>query len=477
MSILRIGSQTENISVNQTNISVVDDVELDNQATDTSKNKKENSMSTTDDASAVESDKLSALKAKLAAKQTGNTMPLKIVEKRSRSIRFGVIGSGQAGSRLAETFHQLGYDAIAFNTASQDLEHINLPEDNKYLLQYGLGGAAKEMEIGRDAAETHRDAINELVHDKLSDAQVFMFCLSLGGGSGAGSCETIIDILSAIGKPIVVITVLPMDNDDAQTKRNALETLSKLAKEAQSKRIHNLIVVDNARIESIYSNVSQIDFFNVSNKAIVEPIDAFNILSSMPSAVKGLDPMEFSKLLVDGGGLTVYGEISVPNYEEDTAIAEAVISNLNSGLLASGFDLKQSKYVGVLIVANKKTWDKIPSSSINYAMSMVHDICGTPNGVFRGIYATDLQENVVKVYSMFSGLGLPDSRVQQLKKEAQEYAQRIKNKNDGRNLTLKLDTGTDEAVSAADKIKQKIAAKKSAFGGLVSNSIQDRRKK
>jgi cell division GTPase FtsZ len=464
----------------QTTTNLIDDLELDTMIIpDTkivqpaSELKREN-MS---DTNAIESDKLSALKAKLAAKQTEDTMPLKIVEKKTRSIRFGVIGSGQAGSRLAETFHALGYDAVAFNTAPQDLEHIALPEDNKYLLQYGLGGAAKEMDIGREAAETHRDAINELIQDKLSDAQVFMFCLSLGGGSGAGSCETIVDVLSGLGKPIVVITVLPMDNDDAQTKRNALETLSKLAKEAQNKRIHNLIVVDNARIESIYSNVSQIDFFKVSNTAIVEPIDAFNTLSSMPSAVKGLDPMEFAKLITDGGGLTVYGEMSVPNYEEDTAIAEAVIQNLNSGLLASGFDLKQSKYVGVLIAANKKVWDKIPSSSVNYAMSMVHDICGTPTGVFRGIYATDVDEDVVRVYSMFSGLGLPESRVQQLKKEAQEYAQRTKNKDDSRNLTLKLDTGTDDAISAADKIKQKIASKKSAFGGLVNNSIQDRRRK
>jgi cell division GTPase FtsZ len=422
----------------------------------------------------LDTDKLKALKEKMAKKED---MPPKIIEKKTKSIRLGVVGSGQAGSRLAETFHTLGYDAVVFNTAPQDLEHIKLPEANKCLLEYGLGGAAKEMEIGKEAAESHRDAINELIQDKLSDAQAFVLCLSLGGGSGAGSCEVFVDLLSGIGKPVVVMTVLPMANDDAQTKRNALETLSKLAKEAQNKRIHNLIVVDNAKIETIYSDVSQIDFFEVSNRAIVDPVDAFNTLSSMSSSVKGLDPMEFAKLLTDGGGLTVYGELTVPNYEDETAIAEAVINNLNSGLLASGFDLKQSKYVGVMIVANREVWSKIPSASVSYAMSMVHDLCGTPTGIFRGIYTTDMDSDVVKVYSMFSGLGLPDPRVQQLKKEAQEYAAKTKDKDVERNLTLKLDTGTEETVSAADKIKQKIATKKSAFGGLVSSSINDRRKK
>ncbi len=420
--------------------------------------------------------KLAALREKLANKQK-ETMPPKIVAKKTRSIRLGIVGSGQAGSRLAEAFYSIGYDAVAFNTAPQDLEPVKLPDANKCLLEYGLGGAAKSLDIGKAAAETHRDAIHQLVEEKLADSQVLLLCLSLGGGSGAGSAETMIDVLSLQGKPLVVVTVLPMSNEDAQTKRNALETLALLAKETQNKRIHNLIVVDNAKIESIYSDVSQMEFFEVSNKAIVEPIDAFNTFSSMSSSVKGLDPMEMAKLFTDGGGLTVYGEMTVPNYEDDTAIADAVISNMNSGLLAGGFDLKQSKYVGVLIIANKNVWSKIPSSSVNYAMAMVHDICGTPTGVFRGIYTSEMTDDVVKVYSMFSGLGLPDPRVQQLKKEAQEYAATAKNKDEERNLHLKLDTGTEANVSAADKIKEKIAAKKSAFGSLVSNSVLDRRKK
>lgn len=434
------------------------------------------SESLNDDGS-IKASKLAALKAKLA-EQTETDMPARIVAKKTRSIRFGVVGSGQAGSRLAEAFYKSGYDAVCFNTATQDLEHIELPESNKYLLEFGLGGAAKELDIGRAAAEQHREAINALVSEKLEEAQILLLCLSLGGGSGAGSCETMIDVLSTMGKPVVVMTILPMSTEDAQTKRNALETLSKLAKEAQAKRIHNLIVVDNAKIETIYKDVSPIEFFDVSNKAIVEPLDAFNSFSSMPSAVKGLDPMEWAKIVTDGGGLSVYGKMVVANYSDDTAIAEAVISNLNNGLLASGFDLKQSRYVGVIIAARKAVWASIPSAAVNYAMSMVGEVCGTPNGMFRGIYTNeDMPDEVVEVYSIFAGLGLPDSRVQQLKKEAAESAAIAKDKDAGRNLSLKLDTGTEESVSAADKVRQEIARKRSAFGGLLNNTVQDRRKK
>ena len=422
---------------------------------------------------------LAALKAKSQAKQQQESkMAAKIVSKKERSIALGVLGSGQAGSRLAEAFYKLGYDAIAMNTAMQDLKHIDIPDANKLLLEYGLGGAAKEIEIGKAAAESHRGEILQLVNEKLQNSQVNVLCLSLGGGSGAGSCETLVDIMSGLLKPLVVMTVLPMDTEDAQTKANALETLAKLGKLTQTKKVSNLIVVDNAKIEAIYSNVSQMNFFGVANRAIVEPIDAFNTLSSLPSAVKPLDPMEFSKVFLDGEGLTIYGELSIENYEEPTAIAEAVMNNLSGNLLAGGFDLKQSRYVGYIVTANKEVWEKIPSSSIDYANSIVNDLCGSPRGVFKGVYVVDMPENVVKVYSMFSGLGLPASRVEQLKNDTKELQAKVRGKDEARNLTLTLDTGTNETISAAQKVKDKIAAKSSTFGKFVTGvtGVTDRRK-
>ena len=428
-----------------------------------------------DNKETVDTDKLAALKARSQAKQQASKVAAKIIAKKERSLNLGVIGSGQAGSRIAEAFYNLGYDAVVINTAIQDLKFIKIQDSNKLLLEYGLGGAAKEIEIGKAAAESHRGEIAQLINDKLSNSQVNLLCLSLGGGSGAGSCETLVDILSETGKPLVVITVLPMDTEDSQTKHNALETLSKLANLTKSKKISNLICVDNAKIESIYHDVSQMEFYDVANKVIVNPIDVFNTLSSLPSSTKALDPMEWSKLFIDGEGLSVYGEFSVPNYQEDTAIAEAVINNLSGNLLAEGFDLKQSRYVGFIIAANKNVWANIPASSINYASSMINDLCGNPKGVFKGMYVVDSEEDTVKVYSMFSGLGLPSARVEQLKSETKELQMKVKSKDESRNMTLHLESSANATISDAQKIKDRIAQKSSAFGKLMVG-VTDRRK-
>ena len=76
---------------------------------------------------------------------------------------------------------------------------------------------------------------------------------------------------------------------------------------------------------------------------------------------------------------------------------------------------------------------------------------------------------------MFSGLGLPDDRVEALKKNIKELQGKVKDKDEARNMTLQLDTGKNEAVSNAQKIKDKIAAKNSVFGKFV-NGVADRRK-
>ena len=433
-------------------------------------------ISNTEVKAAVDEAKLAAMKARMQAQQEEKKMAAKIVSRKERSLTLGVLGSGQAGSRIAEAFYKLGYDAVAVNTAIQDLKFIDIPDSNKLLLEYGVGGASKELEIGRAAAESHTGEILQLVNDKLASSQVNVLCLSLGGGSGAGSCETLVELMSGLGKPLVVITVLPMDTEDSQTKSNSLETLAKLTTFARTKKISNLVIVDNAKIESIYQNANQFDFFNLANKSIAETLDAFNTLSSMPSSVKSLDPMEFSKILMDGEGLSVYGEFKVENYTEDTAIAEAVVNNLNNNLLAGGFDLKQSRYVGFILAANKEVWAKIPASSVNYATHMINDLCGSPKGVFKGVYTIDSSEDSVSVYSFFSGLGLPADRIEQLKKETTELQSKIKGKDEQRNLSLQLTSATNETVGAAQKVKDKIAAKSSTFGKFVSGTTIDRRK-
>jgi len=435
----------------------------------------------------VDQEKLAKLKARAQQKKAEEEaqksapkeeeMPPRIVQERQRSLRFGVIGSGQAGSRLAEQFYALGYPSVVLNTAPQDLENIKVPEQNKLLLDFGLGGAAKDLSIGHDAADAYRSAINQLVVRNLSDSQVFIFCTSLGGGSGAGSVEVVVDILAQLGKPVVVLTVLPKASEDAQLKHNAWQTLSKFTKLFNEGKVDNIITVDNAKIESLYSDVGPFNFFAVSNKAIVEPLDVFNVMSRRTDeGVKVLDSTEFGKLFIDGKGFTTYGTMMVENYEDEMAIATAIVESLKGNLLASGFDIRQARYAGFMLVAPERVWAKIPTSSLDFAQHMINDACDSPLAVFHGVYKEESPEDVIKVYSMFSGLGVPQERVDQLKSEAQTKMAAAARKDGERKLNMKVDVG-EESTNKVDEIKRKIQQNASSFNKLHGGAIQDRRKK
>lgn len=423
----------------------------------------------------VDPNKLAALKAKNQAtinqsniqKQQEQKMANKIISKKERSLNLGFIGLGACGNSIIQEAHKLSYDCIAINTALSDLKLIDIPDNNKLLLESKIQGTSKELELGRASITNNQNAVRQLVNDKLINSDVFMVVFSLSGGTGSGGSIPMLDLLQEFGKPIVVICVLPMTSDDQHGKSNTLQTLSQLSAYVKDKKISNLIVVDNAKIESIYSKISQMDFYGIANKQIIETLDAFNCLSMQASSVKALDSMEFTKTLIDGNGLCLYGQLTIEQYQGDTDIAESIINNLTNGLLADGFDLSQTKYASFIITANKEVWKSIPSSAINYATSMINDICKNPNAIFKGVYIVDDPENVVKVYSMFSGLGLPNSRVEQLKQETIELQNKVKTKEDNRNFNLQLDTGKSAVVNDAQKIKDKIAQKSSTFGKFI----------
>jgi hypothetical protein len=287
-----------------------------------------------------------------------------------------------------------------------------------------------------------------------------------------------IPILFNTGMPVGVIFVLPKATEDALSKKNSIESLSRLARMAADNVIVNLVVVDNARIENIYANLSQSKFWNTANKAIVEPIHLFNSLTSQASRHTSLDPSDFGKI-ISCGDCSVYGLVEVDDYMEETALAEAVIESLSSSMLASGFDLTQARVGGVIITGSKDSLDKLPAININYCFHMISD---QTNGasIFQGIYDDDSAGDSIRIYAWFAGLGLPQDRIDNLKRESKDQSAIAQEKERMRASTMTLDLEEDQISSVTQEVSRKIKKKKSGFNKLQKtsrSSIIDRRKR
>ena len=403
----------------------------------------------------------------------------KVVSKRSVAIEMAVISVGQAGSRIAEVFHKLGYDAGVINTSSQDLEYIDVLPTNKLLLSGTLGGTGKDLELGREIFSSNVNEITGFVKNIVEGNNMVYLAVSGGGGTGSSSVESMIPMLYEFGTPVGVIYVLPKASEDAQSKKNSLETLARLAKMSSANVIASLVVVDNARIEAIYANLSQSKFWETSNRAIVEPIDVFNHLTSRPSRYTSLDPSDFGKI-VSAGDCSVYGVIEVEDYMNETALAESVIDSLNSNMLAEGFDLTQTRVGGVIITGSKEVLDRLPAININYCFHMISEQTKGAS-IFQGIYDVDSDTDSVKIYSWFAGLGLPKSRIETLKEESKAQSAIASQKDKDRTNAMSMSLEDEGPGNIASDIHKKIQRKNSGFNRLQAsggqNSLIDMRRK
>ena len=406
-------------------------------------------------------------------------MTVMLVEQQDRSVNIGVVGVGQCGSKIAEELYERGYNAVVINTALQDLKHINIPERQKMFLDYSLGGAAKDLDTGKAAVEEYEDAVLKHVEDNTEDCEVLLLAVGGGGGTGSGSAETMVGLMSQLGKPLSVLFVLPMSSEDSLSKHNAIQTLAKLARMAKEDVINSLIVVDNSKIELMFPGKSMAEFWKVANNSIVEPLHLFNKLSANSSEYTSLDPMDFSRIFIGTGDCALYGMIEVEDYLEDEAIAEAMVTNLESGLLSADFDLGQTRSAGVIITGSKAVLSKVPATNIEYGFAMVSKICNEGTRVFRGVYEVPTKDDTLRIYSFFSGLGLPEERVTELKAEAERHMSALQGKEDNRAESMNIDIGKTKTTSAVDALHKKIKSKGSAMGKLKKNAkrVVDRRRR
>lgn len=354
-----------------------------------------------------------------------------------KSIRYGVVGTGQCGGRLAEQFSRFGYPVCVLNTAEQDLAYLNVPDDRKLLMKYALGGAGKNLLIGQQAAAENAQGIQNLLTKSFDDVDQVLICVGGGGGTGGGSIvpllESIMQTEAITGLPIVVIYTLPMDDEGAASKSNAVKTLERISAMVNDDLISSLIIVDNSKIQQYYPNVSVKDFWNLANFDIVNHFNMFNTVSKCATNYDALDPMDFANI-VSTGGCLIYGRVEVQATEgeeivvDDGVLAKALIRGIQEGTLAEGFDVTQSVCIGVIITGNDKVLSRIPAVTVNYAFNMLSEHVGEDCSVYRGMYANDLETDTLTVYTIFSGLGLPSQRIKRLKEEAAEALQKIETK-------------------------------------------------
>ena len=333
------------------------------------------------------------------------------------AFKFAFVGAGQGGSRIAETFHKLGYRKVGIiNTAQQDLNTI----DVKNKLCIASGGAGKDRAVAAKCFKERADDVLDFMrHSFGEDVDRIFICAGAGGGTGAGVLEPLVktakelqETLQSDSRKVGVILALPKYSEGKRVNANAYETLKEACELVENGVVSPLVIIDNEKTSKIYSNVSVSNFWQTANMSMAGVFHLFNMTASRDSSYSSFDSSDYKSVL--DSGIVIFGATPVPDWKDPVNISRAVRSIAQSGSMSGGIDISTADTAGAILIGGKEVLDNVPQSDLDQAFDQLTRILSSGSVVHRGIYSGD-KDNLT-VFTIIGGISSPKEKLEELKK-------------------------------------------------------------
>ena len=330
-----------------------------------------------------------------------NAQTQEIEDEFEGAYKFAIIGVGQGGSRMAETFWNLGYRRVCvINTAKQDLKFISIPEDRKLLLDHG--GAGKDPEAAEKIFQENAEEICDFFHGKLGTTyDRVLICAGAGGGTGAGGAPVVFKIVKEnTSASVGIISALPTKAEGPQVAKNAKRTMQKVVEYTKDGILSPLIVLNNEKIKELYPGLSINKFWTTANSSVCALFHLFNKISAQDSSYTTFDKADLDSVL--NSGIITFGATPIKTEQaNDTDISKAIRNNLKKNILA-GADISTGNIAACVMVVNNKLMDEVPQEALEHGFGQLNRLLAKDNTVHRGIYISN--KPGIAVYTVIGGL-------------------------------------------------------------------------
>ena len=279
------------------------------------------------------------------------------------AFKFAFIGAGQGGSRIAQSFHRLGYRKLsALNTAQQDLNTIDL----EHKLCIGEGGAGKDPNKALACFQDKKEDVLDFMRYSFGeDFDRIFVCAGAGGGTGAGTVAPMVDsalelydIVRCPANKVGVILALPKISEGKRVNANAYSTLSKIYDMVEEGKVSPLIILDNEKINQLYPGLAVAPFWETANSSIAGLFHLFNHISSKDSSYSCFDPNDFKHVL--DSGLIVFGAAPITGWDNPMTLTKSIRDNVKKNVLADGIDVSSGSTASVVMVGGNQILEQVP---------------------------------------------------------------------------------------------------------------------
>lgn len=336
-------------------------------------------------------------------------------------FKFGFIGAGQGGGKLAEAFHKIGYARVgAINTADQDLATVDVPKKFKFGEQQGAG---KDRSIAKQAFLNQKEDVIDFFKDAVgTDIDRVFICAGAGGGTGAGVCSDLVqaakeyqESIKASSTNVGLILALPKLSEGKKVSANSYETLKEACKLVEDKVVSPLIILDNEKINALYPKLPISKFWQVANGNISSLVHLFNNIVTKSSEYTTFDSNDLRTVL--DSGIMVFGMMGVPNTSSEGEISKAVRENLKRNILCGDLDLSTGKVAAAVAIADDSTLDNIPQEYLDNAFNQLNRTLQTGSTVHQGIYKGTKQG--LSIFTAIGGISTPQGKLDALLKASE----------------------------------------------------------
>ncbi len=299
----------------------------------------------------------------------------------------GVGGGGvNAVNRMIE-FGLRGVEFVAINTDAQALlmSDADVKLDIGRELTRGLGAGA-DPEVGRAAAEAHRDEIEEA----LRGADMVFVTAGEGGGTGTGGAPIVAEIARTMGALTVAVVTRPFGFEGRRRSVQAEQGI-----QAIRDAVDTLIVIPNQRLLVLSEqNLPIVDAFRLADDILMQGVGGITDLITTP----GLINVDFAdvKSVMWGAGSAAMGIGEGRGEDRAVQAAERAISSPMLEMSVQGAQ-------GVLLSVAGSS--EMSLHEVNAAATTIAEHCDPDANIIFGASIDDSMGEEMRVTVIAAGFG------------------------------------------------------------------------
>ncbi len=192
-----------------------------------------------------------------------------------------VVGVGGGGCNAVNRMIDAGLKGVEFIAINTDAQSLLLSDADVKLdigrqLTRGLG-AGSDPEIGQQAAEEHRQEIEEV----LKGADMVFITAGKGGGTGTGGAPVVAEIAKQLGALTVGVVTRPFGFEGRRRSVQADQGIASLRD-----KVDTIIVIPNERLLQVSDeHTSMLNAFKMADEVLLQGVQGITDLITTPGLI------------------------------------------------------------------------------------------------------------------------------------------------------------------------------------------------